>query len=193
MAPQQTQARMQSRTKTVAHVRAALLAALSAVGAIIAVPIGPVPVTLQVFVLAVVVLVCTPNEALLAVGLYVALGAAGLPVFAGGTGGLGIVFGPTGGFIIGFLIGVPVACACRNWLEKRCVPGPKPVHDVLALAVFLGIMYVGGFCGFVLACGCSVSYALATAVMPFVLIDAGKCVLACAVARVLRSAGFAAC
>ncbi|MGB4442117.1 MAG: biotin transporter BioY, partial [Coriobacteriia bacterium] len=80
-----------ARSRTASFLRAALAAALVAAGALISIPLGPVPVTLQVFVLAVVVLVLAPAEASIALGLYVALGAVGAPVFSGGGSGVGVL------------------------------------------------------------------------------------------------------
>ena len=201
-----------TRTRTAVLVRAALVTALIAAGALIAIPIGPVPITLQVLVLATAALVLSPVEALVALVLYVALGAAGVPVFAGGGGGLGWLLGPTGGFIVGFAMATPLGALARTLLESRGdvvrpvraagsartvrLQGPPradtrraSLADGLALLLFLGVTYAMGFVGFMLATGRPAGESLAMAVAPFALIDIVKCVVALAVARAVRAAG----
>lgn len=185
-----------TRSRTRMLLRATLVAALIAVGALIAVPIGPVPVTLQVLVIAVAALVLTPAEALLAVALYVAIGAAGAPVFSGGGAGAGVLLGPTGGFIAGFLLGTPVAALLRERVAPpsaadRVSPRRRGLADVAALGVLLGVTYLAGWSWFSLSTGRPAAEAFALAVAPFVLVDAVKCVAAVAVARALRTAGLA--
>jgi len=186
-----------TRTRTAVLVRAALVTALIAAGALIAVPIGPVPITLQVLVLATAALVLTPTEALVALVVYVALGAAGIPVFAGGGAGPGVLLGPTGGFIVGFALATPLGALTRTWLETRRTsarlprPGARriPLADCAALLVFLSVTYALGFLGFMLATGRPAGETIAIAVAPFALIDLAKCAVALAVARAVRAAG----
>lgn len=166
--------------------RAALVAALISAGALVAIPVGPVPVTLQVLVVAIATLVLAPAEALLTIGLYLALGAVGAPVFSGGGAGLGVIAGPTGGFLIGFLVGSPLGASIRRSL------GRFPVcADVAALTVLLVVTYGLGWAFFVGVTGRPPAEALALAVVPFVLVDIGKAVAAVLVARALRAAGLA--
>jgi biotin transport system substrate-specific component len=89
----------------------ALLAALTAAGAVIAVPLpfSPVPVTLQTMFVLLAGLILGSRGGVLAVLLYLAAGGLGLPVFAGGRGGLAMLLGPTGGFMLGFL-GAALLC-----------------------------------------------------------------------------------
>ena len=76
--------------------------ALIAAGSWISIPLPPVPLTLQtLFVLLSGIVM--KRYAVIPVGLYVLLGAAGLPVFHNGTAGLGVLLGPTGGFLLGFI------------------------------------------------------------------------------------------
>lgn len=181
-----------SRTRTASFLRAALVAALIAVGALITVPIGPVPITFQVLVIAVAALVLTPAEALLALGAYLAIGAAGAPVFSGGAGGVGVLVGPTGGFLPGFAIGAPVAALVRQRLTVPADTRRSAPADLLALVAFLGITYGAGWAGFALATGRTAADAFAVAVLPFLAIDALKCAGAWAVARGVRAAGLGA-
>lgn len=84
-------------------VAAAGFTALISVGAYISIPIGPVPIVLQNFFILLSGLLLPASAALSSVAVYLLLGGLGLPVFAGGTGGIGHFFGPTGGYLLSYL------------------------------------------------------------------------------------------
>ena len=86
--------RIPSRTRSIAFV--ALTIALMGVSAWVAIPFGPVMLTLQMFALMFALLALTPRECLAAIAGYLALGAVGLPMFSGMRGGIGMLLGPTG-------------------------------------------------------------------------------------------------
>ncbi|MBE0477014.1 MAG: biotin transporter BioY [Coriobacteriia bacterium] len=167
---------------------AALLASLLAASAWISLPLSPVPVTLQVFVVLLAAMLLTPGWAAAAVGLYVLLGAAGVPVFSGPSGGLGVLVGPTGGYILGFLLGAPAGSAVRRALAPRL---PVPAVDALAAAAALAAVYLLGWAQLSAVTGMGPLPALAAGVAPFLPIDAGKGVAAAAVAATLRRVGLA--
>ena len=74
-----------------------------------AVPMGPVPITLATLCVYLAAGLLGPWRGAAAVGLYLALGAVGMPVFAGFSAGFPVLFGPTGGFLWGYLLCVMVA------------------------------------------------------------------------------------
>lgn len=80
----------------------AFSATLISVLAQITIPIPIIPLTLQTFAVGLIATVLPKKQATLAVCLYLIMGAIGLPVFASFTSGLGIIFGPTGGFLLSF-------------------------------------------------------------------------------------------
>lgn len=82
----------------------ALMAATIGAGAYLIVPIGPVPVSMQPFFVFLAGFILGPKRGAMAVGLYLVAGAIGLPVFSGGKSGLGHLFGPTGGYLFGFVL-----------------------------------------------------------------------------------------
>ncbi|MDQ3363272.1 MAG: biotin transporter BioY, partial [Actinomycetota bacterium] len=82
--------------------RVALMAAVTAVAAQITVPIEPVPFTFQVLAVILSGLLLGPRYGALAMAVYLFVGAVGVPVFAGFKGGLGIVFGDTGGYLLAY-------------------------------------------------------------------------------------------
>ncbi len=81
----------------------AMLAALIVVGAMVQLPIGPVPVTLQTFFIVLAGLALGPVHGAAAMLLYILAGAIGLPVFAGGKAGFAHLLGPTGGYLVGYI------------------------------------------------------------------------------------------
>lgn len=82
----------------------AMCAALIAMGAYAHFPLGPVPISLQVLFVLLAGFILGPIAGSSAVALYLLAGLVGLPVFAGGTSGLGHILGPTGGYLLGFLL-----------------------------------------------------------------------------------------
>lgn len=88
----------------------ALFTALISAGAFVTIPLGPVPFTLQTLFVLLAGLVLGSRLGALSVVAYVVLGLVA-PVYAGGTSGLGVLFGPTGGYLLGFVLGALVAGA----------------------------------------------------------------------------------
>ena len=91
-----------SRLTTRELATAALFTALLAVAAFVAIPVGSVPFTLQVYVVLLAGMTLGPRLGVLSVTAYLILGLFA-PVYAGGASGLGALFGPTGGYLFGFL------------------------------------------------------------------------------------------
>ena len=87
-------------------------------------PISPVAISAQTFGVMLAGLVLEPNLAALSQALYVLLGALGLPVFAGGASGIGILIGPKGGYLWGFIVGAYVTAAIIQKSEKNGKPIP---------------------------------------------------------------------
>ncbi|MEM7036297.1 MAG: biotin transporter BioY [Bacteroidota bacterium] len=83
---------------------ALIFAGLMALGGNVTVPLGAVPFVLSDFFVVLSALVLGARFGVLSVGIYLCLGAVGLPVFADGSGGAEHFVGPTGGYLLGFLI-----------------------------------------------------------------------------------------
>jgi biotin transport system substrate-specific component len=113
-----------------------LMAGLMAAGAFIYIPIGPVPIVLtNLFVLLSGLLLGARWGAAGAV-LYLLVGAIGLPVFSGGKGGLAHLFGPTGGYLFGFVLSA--------WLTGFISEGFRRSISGSVLAVILGSLVIYG-------------------------------------------------
>jgi biotin transport system substrate-specific component len=164
----------------------ALLAALLAASAIAALPLGVVPVTLQTAVLVLVALTQRPGRAALTVATYLLIGLVGLPVFAGLRGGLGVLVGPTGGYLLGFLPGA----VAGSWVSHRLVPSTasRVVTDAAAAVVVVAIVYACGWLQLELVTSMGAVPALLAGVAPFVIPDALKAAAAVALAPIVRRA-----
>lgn len=90
-------------------------AALTAIAAQIAIPLWPVPITLQTLAVLLVGSTLGAVRGTLSMILYAALGIVGLPVFSEATSGLGVIRGQTGGYIIGFIL----SAALVGWIAQR--------------------------------------------------------------------------
>ncbi|MEB2299055.1 biotin transporter BioY [Lysinibacillus xylanilyticus] len=91
------------KSSTYHYVLAAFGAAIISVLAQVTIPLPLIPITGQTLAVGLVVTILGTKRGTLSVLIYILLGAAGLPVFSGMSGGFGILVGPTGGYIIGFL------------------------------------------------------------------------------------------
>ena len=99
--------------------------------------------------------------------MYVLLGGAGVPLFSGMRGGLGVLFGPTGGFILGFLLAAVLAAALR-----RLMPACGVVRDVATAVLAIACSHAVGVCWLATAGGYSLVAAFAAGSAPFIALDA---------------------
>ena len=162
----------------------ALFAALTAAGAFIAIPIGPVPIVLQNVFAVLSGLIAGPVMGGAAVGLYLLAGLLGLPVFAGGTGGISRFAGPTGGFLIGYLL----AAITAGLIAGRPNGNTKTPVWKITIAVIAGLLvvYVPGVCWLKFSRNLSWIKALMAGFVPFVIGDVLKGTAAAFIAPRLR-------
>lgn len=125
----------------------ALFASLIIVGAYIRFPLPPVPITLQTLFVISASLLGGTAIGLGSVAIYLLLGAAGLPVFTAG-GGLGILLGPTGGFLFGLLPAALLAGLAGNYAKKEKAgkkdnleENPKNINKDKRTYLFLCILF----------------------------------------------------
>lgn len=146
----------------------AMFAALIAVCSIISIPVGQVPVTLQTFAVCLSAAMLGWKRGTLSVLIYILLGAVGVPVFAGLKGGFGVLAGPTGGYIVGFLLtAIVIGFAAEKW-ERKALP--------LVIAMMIGVLlcYTAGTIWFMLITKMHLGESLLLCVVPFLLPDAVK-------------------
>jgi biotin transport system substrate-specific component len=91
-----------------------LFTALISVTSWISIPLGTVPITLQTLVIMLIGVFGNVRTSALSVIAYLIIGAMGLPVFSGGLGGVGVILGPTGGFLISFVIAAVFIAFMKN-------------------------------------------------------------------------------
>lgn len=146
-------------------VYSALFAALIAAGAFIAIPLGPVPIVLQNLFVLLAGLILGPRWGLYSVAIYLLIGGLGFPVFAGGTGGIGRLFGPTGGYLFGYLPAVLIS----GYVSERL--GKTKFADGAAMVAGSLIVYGAGVPWLKLATNMEWSKAIMVGLYPFILGD----------------------
>jgi biotin transport system substrate-specific component len=154
-------------------VYAALFGAGTAAGAYIMVPIPPVPITLQTLFLYLAGALLGGRLALLSQVVYLLLGIIGLPVFAGGKAGFGVLFGPTGGYLIGF---VAAAYVVGKWNEM--VKRPSFLTVLLSMIAGTIPIYVLGVLQLSLVAKLDLVKAVSVGMLPFLIGDGVKIVIA---------------
>ncbi len=164
----------------------ALFAALISAGAYIAIPLGPVPFVLQNFFVILAALLLAPSGALISVTLYLLLGAIGLPVFAGGTGGFAHFFGPTGGYLLSYLPAVFLGSSAANAGRKLQGNIARGTVNTAAALICAGTVYLVGVPWLRKTTGMSWSAGLAAGFYPFIIGDLIKISVAVAIAVPLR-------
>jgi biotin transport system substrate-specific component len=163
--------------------RVALMAAVTAIAAQIAIPLpfSPVPFTLQVLAVILSGLLLGPRYGALAQVIYVLVGAVGVPVFAQFHGGLGVILGPTGGYLLSY----PIAAAMAGLAARAASNAIR--HRALWVSflwgsVGLAAIYALGATWLSVAAHLPFAVAVVQGVLPFVVFDLIKVGLAALVA-----------
>lgn len=174
-------------TRTQSLVSAALIAALMAATGWLAaqLPATAVPLTLQMFFVVLAALLLSPRWAGASMATYVVLGAIGLPVFAGGKAGLGVLTGPTGGYLLGFIAAAAIGSLVRVALEKYTT---QVGADAVAALAAVAVTYTVGTVQLAQIAHLSAAQAFLAGVAPYVLFDALKAAAAVGVAAAIRRA-----
>jgi biotin transport system substrate-specific component len=163
-------------------VYAALFASMTAVGAYISIPVGMVPVTLQTLFVILAGAVLGARWGMLSMFIYVLLGIVGLPVFSGGSSGLGVLAGPTGGYIIGFILAALVIGYLFENFQNRSIAGMVAIFLVGMIAI-----YVPGYFQLMYVASLGVQESFALGVAPFIPGAAIKIAAATIIYRYLKT------
>ena len=147
--------------------KSALMAAVLCVISPVAVPLGAVPLSFATFGVYLSAIILKPADAVLSVVVYVLIGAFGLPVFSGANGGFGVIAGPTGGYIVGYILCVWIVSVLKN---KINVPA--------ALLAGTVVLYFFGTAWFMFITECRFFQSVAVCVLPFLLGDVMKIIAA---------------
>lgn len=177
-----TTAKQKWQTRDMAYV--AIFAVVIAVCAWISIP-TTVPFTLQIFGLFIALGVLGGRRGTFAVLVYILLGAVGIPVFAGFSGGVGVLLGTTGGYIIGYIFS-----GLLYWGITKAAGESTPV---MAVAMVLGLVvcYMFGTAWFMVVYArtsgaIGLGTALGWCVIPFIIPDLCKIALAVVLTRLLK-------
>ncbi|HOP46616.1 MAG TPA: biotin transporter BioY [Desulfobacteraceae bacterium] len=173
---------MKNRKSLRGMIYAAMFGAVTAVGAFIIIPIPPVPITLQTLFTALSGALLGGRLGALSQVIYVLLGIIGLPVFAGGKAGLGVLFGPTGGYLIGFIVG--------SYVIGKIIEIKKDAGIFLiAISMIIGflVLYAIGILQLSVVAKLSFVKALSVGMIPFLIGDALKIAVATFVTLKLRN------
>ena len=149
---------------------AAFFAVLTGIGGLLSIPLPPVPFTMQTFVVMMSGLLLGPKFGPLSQVFYIVMGLIGIPVFAGGVGGLQTIFSPTFGFLLGFIL--------QSWIAGFLASRAKtfPHYCLVCLAATVGLYAVGlplfyVALNFVIGTDVSLASTFKLALLPFVVPD----------------------
>lgn len=167
-----------SVNKTAEMTKMALMVAMNCVSAyiIIPLPFSLSPLALQTLIVNLTGYVLNAKQAFMTMLVYLLVGLAGVPVFTGGSAGLGKLFGPTGGYIIGFLVTAVFLAYFKGekYNFKR--------YALLGCVIGIPLIYVFGVVQLKLITGMPWDKAILTGALPFIPLDIVKCLAAAVIA-----------
>jgi len=142
---------------------ASMFGALTAIGAWIIIPFPLVPITLQTLFLSLAAALLGGYLGALSQIIYICLGIIGLPVFSGGKAGFGVLMGPTGGYLVGFILGAYIT---GKLIELR----EKPGFAWMTGSMFAGlaVIYALGIIQLMVVAQLSLEKALAVGFLPII-------------------------
>ena len=145
------------------------------------IPVSPVQISLGTLAIYFVLCVLGMKLGTLSVVIYILLGLAGLPVFTGFIGGPGKLFGPTGGYILGYVF---MALICGFFVDKW---SDKTIMKFLGMVLGTAVLYLFGTVWLAWQASYTFPQALAAGVLPYIPLDTVKLVIALLVGSRLRS------
>ena len=147
---------------------------------VIPLPFSLASITAQTIIVNLIGLIMLPKEAFITMFTFILLGACGLPVFSGGTGGIGRLFGPTGGYLLGYL----TAAVVISILKGKEVNIKR--YLFVTMVVGIPIIYLCGLTTMKIYMKGNLIQLLTASVFPFIPGDILKCILGSYIAVVLN-------
>lgn len=169
-----------SRTRTYEMAGMALMAALMCILGPMSIPIGAVPITLTNLVVYFAVYLLGGKKGTISYLLYLLLGIFGLPVFSGYSSGMVKLAGPTGGYLIGFVFMALIAGIIIEKVKYHIA------FSVIGMVIATLVAYFFGTVWFVIQANCTVAYALGVCVVPFLIGDCIKIMIAAVLCPIIR-------
>lgn len=156
-------------------------AAVLAVVSPFAIPVGPIPISLCTLMICLIAYVLGWRRGTMCVLVYLLLGAVGMPVFSGFSGGLGKILGPTGGYMVGYLpLAAITGLAAERAPERRGI-------QLLAMVLATALLYGLGTLWYCAQAGTDFMGAVAVCVLPFLPGDGVKIAAVLALGPELRA------
>lgn len=170
---------MNAKTKNIIY--CAMFATITAILAQISIPLpGGVPLTLQTFAVSLAGIILGSKRGFIAILVYVLMGCFGIPVFAGFTGGAGIVAGATGGFIISFpIMAFIIGLVCERTDNK--------IFIFLGMVLGSIVNYAVGAVQFAIVTNSTLYNAFLVSVLPFILVGLIKALLATIIGSTIKN------
>jgi len=169
----------EKRTKTYNIIVCGLMAAVLCVLAPLAIP-TTIPITLATFIIFIITYILDYKYAFVSCLIYILLGIVGMPVFSGYQGGIGKIIGPTGGYIVGYLLLVLIS----GYINNKCKS--NRLIQMIGMMTGLGVCYALGTLWFAYQQKVSIYGAMTVCVFPFIIGDVLKIAGALAVGNILR-------
>lgn len=151
--------------------KSALFAAIISVFSVITIKIGVVPITLSVFAVLLTAVVAGAKVGTAATLVYILIGAVGLPVFSGFRGGISVLAGPTGGYIISYIFMAIIVGAVSNKTNNIII-------RLAACVVSVALCYALGTVQYMIIAQKGLAESLIACVYPFIAVDLVKCAAA---------------
>ena len=179
----------------------AMMTAVTAVCAVISVPLpfSPVPVSLATLAVLIAGGLLGAKYGAVSQAIYLLLGAVGVPIFHSFTGGVGILLGPTGGFLFGyifmaFVFGLLTEIVLKSKRTGFVESSPTAATSQIKLTAFIFLAaviatitcYIPGLLWFMIVTENGIGAAASMAVLPFIPVDLFKCIVAALLVRRLR-------
>ena len=146
----------------------------------LSIPIGPVPISLTPLTILLSVYILGTASGSVATLLYVFLGAVGLPVFGGFTGGFGIIAGPTGGYIIGYVF----LALISGWFIEHFYN--MVWVQYMGMCLGMAVLYAFGTAWLAYVAHMTFAEALAAGVLPFIVVDMIKMAISIILGRTVN-------
>ena len=147
---------------------------------IIPLPFSLASITAQTIIINLIAFLLKPKQAFTTISVFLLLGLIGIPVFSGGGAGPSKLFGPTGGYLFGYLIAATVISFLKgkDFNIKKCI--------FLSIVVGMPIIYILGAGYMEFLTKMSFKALITTSVLPFIPLDILKCILAAFLAKILN-------
>lgn len=171
---------MKKRIPVITITTTALMAAVLCICGPLTIPIGPIPITIFIFALALESIILGRKLGPLCVLIYLLLGFAGIPVFSGGVVGIAKLLGPSGGYLVGWIIHAFIGGLFADKFLKK-IP-------LVFIGQFCGLLvvYLLGTAWYIYSTQVDVKAAIMTCVVPFIGIDIAKIAVAMAIGIPVR-------